>query len=242
MLSGLIYKYSVFDNNQTFGDSLQNLKYRDEFNSTDIINVVPSTLRKIIHGLITVILPYMWEKLNRKSISDSWGSKSEFTWEKKTWRFLMRSEYYFKLLVVLNFLFFLFQGRYRNIADRLLGLRSVYVSPHMNRSVSFDFMNRELVWNSFAEMLLFLLPLINFDKIKRWVTGFGSRKLVDSENKTPFDCPICNLAICVPYVTECGHNYDFYCANNLIYQDGSFDCYKCGKSVSSLKRLGVYSV
>ena len=46
-------------------------------------------------------------------------------------------------------------------------MRLVYDSPLMVRNVSFAFMNQELVWNGFAELVLFLFPLINFDKIRR---------------------------------------------------------------------------
>lgn len=44
----------------------------------------------------------------------------------------------------------LFSCRYRNLIERALRARLVYGSPNMNRSVSFEYMNRQLVWNEFS--------------------------------------------------------------------------------------------
>jgi peroxin-2 len=228
----------VYEKNQSYGDSLQNLRFRDEFTSQTSYNP-PSSSRKLFHAFLTICVPYFWERLNRTSINDGWGSMQETSWQKRTWRFINRFEFYFKALSAINFMLFLFQGKYRNLADRVLAMRLVYASQYMDRSVSFDFMNRELVWNSFAEMLLFLLPLINFDRVKRWFSGYGTRNLVDPYNKTPFDCPICTHSISVPYVTDCGHYYDYWCVHSMLWQEGSFPCYKCGKNVSQVKRVGL---
>lgn len=43
-----------------------------------------------------------------------------------------------------------FRNRYRNLIERALRARLVYGSPHMNRAVSFEYMNRQLVWNEFS--------------------------------------------------------------------------------------------
>lgn len=40
--------------------------------------------------------------------------------------------------------------RYRSLAERVLGVRAVYQEPSMQRSVSFEFMNRQLVWNQLS--------------------------------------------------------------------------------------------
>lgn len=83
--------------------------------------------------------------------------------------------------------------RYRNIVDRLVGMRLVYDSPLMVRNVSFAFMNQELVWNGFAELVLFLFPLINFDKIRRTLLKiFLPKSQIDTELLLPNEaCGIC---------------------------------------------------
>lgn len=49
--------------------------------------------------------------------------------------------------------------RYKTIVDRILKARLVYESPNMNRAVSFEYMNRQLVWNEFS-VNLFLAALL----------------------------------------------------------------------------------
>ena len=53
-----------------------------------------------------------------------------------------------------NLMLSLFLCRYRNLIERALKARLVYGSPNMNRAVSFEYMNRQLVWNEFSVLLL----------------------------------------------------------------------------------------
>ena len=39
---------------------------------------------------------------------------------------------------------------YRTVADRVLGMRLIYASRSLSRNVSFEFLNRQLVWNAFT--------------------------------------------------------------------------------------------
>lgn len=41
-------------------------------------------------------------------------------------------------------------NRYRTLTDRLLGMRLTYAQRTMNRNVSFEFLNRQLVWHAFT--------------------------------------------------------------------------------------------
>lgn len=64
-----------------------------------------------------------------------------------------------------SFLTFLYNGRYRTLLDRILRLRLVTTSSQTSQEVSFEYLNRQLVWHAFTEFLLFLLPLVG---IARW--------------------------------------------------------------------------
>lgn len=46
-------------------------------------------------------------------------------------------------------------------------MRLTYASRGLNRNVSFEFLNRQLVWNAFTEFLLFLLPLVKPARLLR---------------------------------------------------------------------------
>lgn len=69
-----------------------------------------------------------------------------------------------------SFLTFLYNGQYRTLLDRALRLRLVPNSSHTSREVSFEYLNRQLVWHAFTEFLLFLLPLVG---ISRWRRMLG---------------------------------------------------------------------
>ena len=48
-------------------------------------------------------------------------------------------------------------------------MRLVYAQPAMTRALSFEYLNRHLVWAELSELLLFLLPLLNVGAVKRFL-------------------------------------------------------------------------
>lgn len=69
-----------------------------------------------------------------------------------------------------SFLVFLVNGRYRTLVDRILRIRLAPPSAQASREVSFEYLNRQLVWHAFTEFLLFLLPLVGISRWRRWVS------------------------------------------------------------------------
>ncbi|CAK7207618.1 peroxisome assembly protein (Peroxin-2) [Sporothrix eucalyptigena] len=69
-----------------------------------------------------------------------------------------------------SFLVFLRYGRYRTLLDRVLRMRLVPPTSQVSREVSFEYLNRQLVWHAFTEFLLFLLPLVGINRWRRWLT------------------------------------------------------------------------
>lgn len=43
-------------------------------------------------------------------------------------------------------------------------------STQVSREVSFEYLNRQLVWHAFTEFLLFLLPLVGIGRWRRWLS------------------------------------------------------------------------
>lgn len=74
-----------------------------------------------------------------------------------------------------SFLIFLLNGRYRTLTDRILRLRLAPPTSQAGREVSFEYLNRQLVWHAFTEFLLFLLPLVGISRWRRWLSR-GLRK------------------------------------------------------------------
>lgn len=68
-----------------------------------------------------------------------------------------------------SFLVFLVNGRYRTLLDRVLRLRLAPPSSQVSREVSFEYLNRQLVWHAFTEFLLFVLPLVGISRWRRWL-------------------------------------------------------------------------
>lgn len=69
-----------------------------------------------------------------------------------------------------SFLVFLVNGRYRTVLDRILRLRLVPPTNHASREISFEYLNRQLVWHAFTEFLLFFLPLVGISRWRRWLS------------------------------------------------------------------------
>lgn len=65
---------------------------------------------------------------------------------------------------------FLVHGRYRTLLGRILRLRLAPPSSQVSREVSFEYLNRQLVWHAFTEFLLFLLPLVGISRWRRWLS------------------------------------------------------------------------
>ena len=55
----------------------------------------------------------------------------------------------------------------RSLLERLLSARLVYARPSAARAISFEYLNRQLVWHELSELLLFVLPLVDVGAIKR---------------------------------------------------------------------------
>lgn len=69
-----------------------------------------------------------------------------------------------------SFLVFLVNGRYRTLLDRILRLRLAPPTSQVSREVSFEYLNRQLVWHAFTEFLLFVLPLVGISRWRRWLS------------------------------------------------------------------------
>ena len=92
----------------------------------------------------------------------------------------------FKVLSFSNFIVFLINGRYPNLINRIFRLRykpinSMDVSFASNpETISFEFQNRQLIWNTLTEFLVYILPIISLPKLKRNLNNFMHKSLGSS--------------------------------------------------------------
>ncbi|KAK3027073.1 hypothetical protein RJ639_040905 [Escallonia herrerae] len=192
--------------------------------------------QKIWYCVATVGGQYIWARLQSFSAFRRWGDSEQRSVARRAWFLIQRAEGFYKAGSFINLLIFLYTGRYRNLIERALQARLVYGSPHMNRAVSFEYMNRQLVWNEFSEMLLLLLPLLNSSSIKSFLRPFSKDKsLTSAEDETL--CPICQAYPTIPFVAlPCQHRYCYYCLQTRCSAAPSFRCSRCSEPVIAMQR------
>ncbi|KAF1955057.1 hypothetical protein CC80DRAFT_493398 [Byssothecium circinans] len=161
----VLFKLSIWNNDASYGAHLQGLRYTDA-RSTTPDRPRPTTWQKAAYGILTVGGRYAWTKWEDYLLAAS----EDYTHApSETLQFASRVTESFNSLhdfaSLASFLVFLVNGRYRTLTDRLLRLRLTPTSHSTSREVSFEYLNRQLVWHAFTEFLLFLLPLVG---ISRW--------------------------------------------------------------------------
>jgi len=161
----ILFKLSIWNNNASYGAHLQGLRYTDARTSAPH-RPPPTNWQKAAYGAITIGGRYAWAKWDDYLLS----SADDYTTpQSDTLKFAASITEYLDsahdVASLASFLVFLVNGRYRTIADRLLRLRLTPSSHSASREVSFEYLNRQLVWHAFTEFLLFLLPLVG---ISRW--------------------------------------------------------------------------
>ncbi|XPT04370.1 peroxisome assembly protein (Peroxin-2) [Ascochyta lentis] len=161
----VLFKLSIWNNNASYGAHLQGLRYTDA-RSNAPNRPPPKPWQKAAYGLITIGGRYAWSKWEDHLLSAS----EDYTHPASAHHSLLTRiteslSNAHSLASLASFLVFLANGRYRTLTDRLLRLRLTPTTHSTSREVSFEYLNRQLVWHAFTEFLLFLLPLVG---ITRW--------------------------------------------------------------------------
>ncbi|KAI1786494.1 peroxisomal biogenesis factor 2 [Ganoderma leucocontextum] len=175
----VLYKLSVWDHGASYGAKLQGLKYAPPRTTAHILTAsgLPrSTLA--LHSFFTIFVPYFHTRIRAHALSNAWPDAPSSDRRRRAWELLVRLESLHGLIALVNFIVFLGNGRYRTVVDRLFGLRLTSARRHFQREISYEFMNRQMVWHAFTEFLLFLLPLINTRAIRRQISSLASRMTV----------------------------------------------------------------
>ncbi|KAJ1654965.1 peroxisome assembly protein (Peroxin-2) [Dispira simplex] len=157
--------------NATYGAQLQNLRYRNEFKHTRnpqrVAHAPLSRTQVATYGVLLVGGRYTWTRLNQWITTQGWSEAPQGSWRKRIWHLMQKLDAWYHGLTLVNFLVFMYAGRYKSVLTRLLGMRMVYARSQMQHGVSYEYMNRQMVWYAFTEFLLFVLPLINMRRIRQ---------------------------------------------------------------------------
>eukprot|EP01095_Lingulamoeba_sp_RSL-Kostka_P000065 TRINITY_DN10104_c5_g1_i2.p1 TRINITY_DN10104_c5_g1~~TRINITY_DN10104_c5_g1_i2.p1 ORF type:complete len:323 (+),score=65.21 TRINITY_DN10104_c5_g1_i2:74-970(+) len=253
ILGFLLWRLSIWPMGATYGDRLQNLVYRSEYKANltktgyknegvNLNEFGNGSLRatktqKFLWLILGVGGKYLWTRTERFIAHDVFSDElEENSWKYKIYQLMKKIELLYKLFTVINFVVFLFDGKYVSLLDRILWMRLVTSRKTLSRFVSFEYLNRQLVWQGFTEFLLFLMPLINIVKIKKYLKSMFSTQTV-SEFKDDC-CPICmSSPINTPYLTQCNHTFCYYCIKVQLMQEEDHNCVRCNQKITSIRRL-----
>ena len=169
ILRAVMFKLSIWDHNASYGASLQNLRYADARVKNSSF-AMPTKWQKGFHGLLTVLGRYGWEKWEKWLAQQEDGYTAPSDTVQRLSRVTSWASTAHSIAAFASFLVFLVNGRYRTLTDRLLRLRLTSPTSQVSREVSFEYLNRQLVWHAFTEFLLFLLPLVGISRWRRWLS------------------------------------------------------------------------
>lgn len=168
VLKAILFKLTIWNHNATYGAALQNLQFSDARHIEKGF-IAPSVWQKIFYGFTTVGGDYIWTKWGNWVVNTN-ASTENNRMIKMASNIYRRLEMFKFMAALASFIVFLVNGRYRTITDRIFRLRLVPQSSQVTRQVSFEYLNRQLVWHAFTEFLLFLLPLVGIRKWRKWLT------------------------------------------------------------------------
>nr|XP_006822978.1 PREDICTED: peroxisome biogenesis factor 2-like [Saccoglossus kowalevskii] len=226
----LVWRFSVYASSATLGQQILNIKYKDKVNKKPQMSLT----QKSLYGLIFVGGKWFQERST---------DLSSFTRHKQIFTLICGlvdyAEKLLKVVTVVNFLLFLQDGRYQHVTERVLGIKARFAKRQSIRQVSFEYMTRELLWHGFAEFLFFILPLINFQKIKNFI----SRRFAKSSSSGGDDtmrsaanyeeCVVCGEWPTLPHHIGCQHVFCYYCIQSNYLADASYTCPLCGKGIDN---------
>lgn len=168
-LRAALFKLTIWDHDATYGAALQNLRYTDARRDGTVL-IPPSKWQKSLYGLVTVGGKYAWTKWEDWLLDRDNGFDEPSPTVQKLSRLSSTVSTVHAAAAFGSFLVFLLHGRYRTLLDRILRMRLAPPTSQVSREVSFEYLNRQLVWHAFTEFLLFVLPLVGINRWRRWLT------------------------------------------------------------------------
>jgi peroxin-2 len=271
LLQLLIYRFTTFVGKPSPGNQLQNLEYHGARLSTAAVRPPRglSRLQRLAFPLGFIGVRYVWTRWRQHVVeaggavapdddeddavagaADGGRSRFSAAWRRWLARWTQRVETTYRAAHMLNFVAFLWNGRYRSLLERVLRMRLGYAQPRAAAQISFEFMNQQLVWQAFSDFMLFLLPLVNFGWIRQLLVRLyrvvrplkkPSAAEVAAAAATAGSCAKCDAnPITSPFrAVPCGHTFCYYClsASRLAAEQADaargFKCPTCGVRVTA---------
>ncbi|KAK9853593.1 hypothetical protein WJX84_000025 [Apatococcus fuscideae] len=217
-----------------------------------------SLRQRSLYGMLAVAGRYLAGRAEASAAAEHWLDAPASSWRWRAWAGLRWAEAAHRLASLANALAFLRYGVYRSLLERMLRARLVYQQTNMARALSFEYLNRQLIWHEMSELLLFLLPLINLPRLKRLllpyvprlpsctqtasrprmnaVAGEADNGRKDRDMTGP--CRICSTPrMVVPYqALPCCHCFCYFCLRSQSEHEPDYTCPECGQVVFAIRR------
>ena len=232
-----------------------NLRYRDErrplVGTSGMEGHRLSVAQRLAHGVAFVAGRFLWSKLTRAAHDAGWSDAEPHTWRHRAWRAVGHAENAHAVATLVNLLLFLRSGRFRTPWERLSRARLVYHEPNTARVVSFEYLNRQILWRELSDLALFVLPMLDPARLRDAARAFQSRDgdRRDAPRATRPDesvsvgdetCAACGAKPpTAPFAAEpCGHVHCYYCARARRAADPArFRCARCDAKVVGVRRV-----
>ncbi|XP_061457683.1 peroxisome biogenesis factor 2 isoform X1 [Rhineura floridana] len=230
-----LWRYTIYSKNATVGQTILNIQYKNDLSQMQKYQTL-SKQQKLWYLICTVGGKWLEERCYD-------------LFSNRPLELFQRTKYVINLVVgvlrlceLLNFLIFLQKGKFATLTERILGISSVFCQPQNVRQIGFEYMNRELLWHGFAEFLIFLLPLINIQKLKLKVSSWslpisGCPRNENNSVACYKECSLCGQWPIMPHTIGCSHVFCYYCIKSNYLFDLYFTCPKCGTEVQDLQPL-----
>ena len=221
--------------------------------------------QRLGYGVCSVCLPWAWSRLQRYGVLHGWGGLDPTDARAVAWAWLGRLEVAWRSATLVNLLLFLRNGRYSTLLDRLLRARLVYPdSTPVGRSIVYDHLNRQLIWDGLTSFVLFLMPLFRWSRLwasasrllrsfRRAGTGSALSRAdteagrrarheegsdADSHDGNARLCARCGQQAHMPHSAACGHVFCYFCIASLAAA-GERYCPDCGGELTVATRVSA---
>ncbi|XP_029955827.1 peroxisome biogenesis factor 2 [Salarias fasciatus] len=249
LLHLLLWRFTLYSNSATVGQTLLSLRYRSTQGPSPGYRPL-SPRQKLSLAVLTAGPRWLQERTHSllSSLGFSQGLVSggnDSLLQKGLRNALTLVSGVAKLAGLINFLVFLKKGRHPVLAERITGAQAVFSKPNVVRDVTYQYMNREMLWHGFAEFLIFLLPLINTRKLKATVSSlvFGGGSAGGDKAKEGSEawkeCALCGEWPTMPHSVGCRHVFCYYCVKSHSIADAKLTCPKCGAEAGPIQPVKV---
>jgi peroxin-2 len=257
------YANTVLARRPSPGREIYNLRLESPCTSRPIRfgnEAAPLSMRqRVALLLLDVLLPYLWVRLRNWALEENEGTARWLDEQlpgssrRRLWRGMGLVDTAVRALSFANYAMFLSGGRYPTLSLRVASVGMGYQEIGAKHMLSFEFLNRQLVWSGMAEFLVFLTPILRSARASRLVStafsrlnhalglSFGGVSGEDAagESRRPTGvCAECDSTTptMAHFALPCRHTFCYVCLAVALEKDPGYACKRCRVAVHALTR------